>query len=1717
MGPTKGRFFPMLVLGTPFRHGMRDVQLWWRLHDEPGPELAQELEQLATLSLRERSPFLGLIKPLLAHADLRLRRAALACLTGARGMVGLRAIVAALDDDDASIRMTAVECLRDVAASEYVRWTHALFHPRPDVRTAALQGEAPKNTAHFGAYLRADPINRELAEAAPFPNPALALLFGLWHRNAITADQAVVLLSRATASHLRPWIVGGRQRPRGWVRDFLRVAAASTERPPIEGDDDLDSWVEIVARSSADTSTSESATKAVRTLADPLLSGALADTRQRLTVSVLRFGETHGFATISDGLLGLAVACEPRVLAMQGYPRALRRRAAKGLIEHRHRVVRPPLLMLRRLLRSDLVVAPDGSPDVLVATAIAGLMNSERLAAVIERFDLQTVARTVIADTAAWIAVCELPDEEDHLVSVLLDAVHAVDSAAGLRLTAIALGRFVACGHGALGRTLTAAAPIGPLLVEIVVQAQAGTMQSGTQVIERLGHTLTPRAFVGELSELFEGLVDRMRENPKAVAVAMFGAVASECDASDFALAISAMSEPAIAIAVAKLGRTILLPIAHETALADALSEVSHPGTEFWVAEVIGRPKPSAPLVPTSNVARALTAKESASISTCAQHELAGALRPALSQPSTGLVAALQLRTASHPDVLVCTALLGSQDEPAGVAALVDQWHGEGETFAKELAIEAVRCWETLSPAPPFAQVWLYAFEKHSFALLARVDAASRGLLAFLEDADRLPGSIARQQMWRAAASAITMRRYRDRARLLAGLRAHQHELIDHIVKQLDTDVGPAAAKLLVSLHLGGLDMAGVREKVLALAPDMDRETIHELARFTRFEGLPVRNAAARRRNREVAEQRLDEIRRERDLDVLTDRCRAGHPRVVQLAAVRLVELGSLGERRLASLLCEHPPVRCFAAIASTLDRWNDANSLDAVRTVTREITTPAQMQYWLATAFHGRGEPGWMVTILQALRVPCDPSWFARDEWDKLVGRYRGAPQTLAIALVDSPHPHVYRNAVELLFNEPPDDNVLGALRRFLEQGLPRETELRRRAAKRLNDCGDPIGLPLLMSALTMPTKEWETWLFRPPTAALSTALAQLLVASCLIGGPHACAESRLLALLEDLGVPADVTRELSMRLLSDARIVGTCNSIVKSHGRMTDRAYKTFEIADVFAWGVRRGRELTGRLFRVHMTWRRGDYGHTYLDSNSIHVTPLPMLKGDRDGRDVVEALILHEFGHHMYHRGTESNRVWQRATKEGLGHLLNLVADEHLERNLRALRPEYGDRLKRLASFAFQHNEREMALDGLLTMLGASAFDALSLRPLGVAYDARSITIQSGDFLRELERVGSPFARFVRALRQGLGNRHGDPIVEEALSLFQNRFRHSDMKQLYAITKRLQELFGLEAKMAEQFGGHETIKGTPREGAVHGEGVADDDVQREVERILDPRQLDKLRGGSDDGGPPNKLAVNVIDDDSFNKITTIERVAPDLEKHRAISLEVRRHADRVRRYFCEMGLNYVPQRARLRGRAFDRTRTKAVVTRRDPRMLVARELTTTTDLFIGVVIDCSGSMRSGGSMEKAHRFGVLLADAIRGLSNVEARFFGFTDRVIYDAGDERMCAVAALEAGGGNNDAGALYHAAAVAERSRRRSKLLVMISDGLPTDCSAVALRALAKKVTERQGIICAQVAVRPLSEICFPHYVEIKSADNLDVAVRRFGEIVSRLAKRALGR
>jgi len=157
----------------------------------------------------------------------------------------------------------------------------------------------------------------------------------------------------------------------------------------------------------------------------------------------------------------------------------------------------------------------------------------------------------------------------------------------------------------------------------------------------------------------------------------------------------------------------------------------------------------------------------------------------------------------------------------------------------------------------------------------------------------------------------------------------------------------------------------------------------------------------------------------------------------------------------------------------------------------------------------------------------------------------------------------------------------------------------------------------------------------------------------------------------------------------------------------------------------------------------------------------------------------------------------------------------------------------------------------------------------------------------------------------------------------------------------------------------------------------------------------------------------------------------------------------------------------------------------------------------------------MASNNNMEKARLFATLLAEAAKGQPGIDLRVFGFTDREILDAGDANRCAAHGLEATAGNNDAAGLWHAAQAARASRRKARLLVMISDSSPTQCTVSALQALVNRLTRRLKILCAQVAVCPLDYVCFPNYIVLDD-ENPEASVRQFGQVMARLVRHALG-
>ena len=877
-------------------------------------------------------------------------------------------------------------------------------------------------------------------------------------------------------------------------------------------------------------------------------------------------------------------------------------------------------------------------------------------------------------------------------------------------------------------------------------------------------------------------------------------------------------------------------------------------------------------------------------------------------------------------------------------------------------------------------------------------------------------------------------------------------------------------------------------------------------------QGMTLRKKHRQASLEAVSTALLQEIRKNFVPRTLAEYCRDRRRMVVEEAASQLITLEEAGVRVLLDLVLEKPSLPHLRCLTETISLWEEESCLQTLRHVITHETEDPERRFLLAIAMCERGEAAWWETVLEALHQEVQEDWFLADDWVQLQ-RLRPSQRELSLTLIRSPLYGIYSRALLHLLDQEEswDHKRQQALIAFLQCGDRRPLSYRLRVAKQLHEHRCWEGLPLLCSEVlcqrrkqTQQESNWNRlWVHVPEALLLHN------IQSALLAGDHHISWHHLMKCLAHPDVNPNARQHALLKIIRTTHHAYVQQEALHLLEHSTRRKTALRKLAETIAWGMKRGRELTGKIFRIEMIGGE-QFGYTRLNESRIFVNPLPLLREEQHGKQILQGLILHEIGHHIYHADPESQNVWQQAHKEKMGQLLNLVSDEQLERSLRAKDPVYGNDLKRLAAYAFQHNDRDMTFSELLHLLGVQAFSVLHQTPLRPSRRPHSVILSLGKLFFALEASGYSFPRFVRALRMGLGNRHNDPKVGQALHLFRRNFRHSNMREMLQISYRLREIFGAECSLLDALS-QDTIWSNinTEEVVAIGEGLTQDELQREVERILRgrPKQEQKRSGNP-------VRSINLTEEESFPLIHTIVPLVHNPTGHKSYRQQVKRWSSKMRDYLRRMGLGTLPQRRRLSGYRLDRPALSHALLRRDPRILMSRKTIQKADLFVGILVDCSGSMSMNNNLEKAKVFATMLAEATAPLRGIDTRFFGFTDTEIFDAGDAKRCAVHALEVGGGNNDAAALWHASQIARRSPRRARLLIMISDGSPTECSTTALRKLVQQLTDRMKICCAQVAVRPIEEVCFPHYIELTES-NLDLAIHRFGSILAGLVKKAM--
>ncbi len=1702
---------------------MKDITLWRALlatRDVPvaerGPALAareKALQQLAKSPLRERFPFLGLCIELYEGASPSLRRVLLSVLNDARGLPARRLMVRALDDPSREVRLQAIQTLLSSVRSDPPRWVHALFARRADVRRAALEAGASLHTAGYGLLLAVDPeCHPTLLEHLPerVPDHRGGWVLGLGERGLLPPAECARLLLAGNAAPLL-WLVrqGAREtRLRNIARKELKELAEG-QRPDFGPREML--VVDRVVRLFWDEP--EAGRGIWASLSTQLRSSRHSGLRDRVATAVL-------FAGVELGRWNLDAAGLLVFLPFLDYawlPVEVRRAGLAGLQEPvqglRHNATFDQML---RWIESPL--CRTASPlryDLARLAAVLRMPQPKVLAKVIDALDMQRLARGFDRDPEAGLRLTrQLFTAREKRTAFLAKILEK----STLRLTET-LALAASQGRDEVFDLVEQLKPneLRELFQRLLDrEAEAGD-EPGLRETGRLARHLGTGLAAHQPGRFLKGWLGRKdAARTSRFAVEVLGFYAQALSPKKMWRLVSALSRARLHIFLVHLEACVLFPFASEMKLAHELRASSDPEARNWAEGRLRAGPPAPPRADRDAKVSGLSPKQQRLLRGVPEERLAEALEPCLRAPRRGLCAALASRPLpERPHLKACLALLACGDPPAEVALQFLRFGCPGGAFLSRLDAGMVATWEGTASLSLLGHAWLHRWTAHRARVAEAIGSDPARLRALLTEAAALPSPVLAGQMWEAVAGLCNGLRFHDKPRLQALCPPDTLELL---LAHLDGRLGVSAARCLA--RFAAIATANQRRhwgrRVAERLPDCRPEVTAELSSWVDVRGL-VPGVGAR--PRPAPGGFAGALATSDDLEALRNALLSYDAEEAQDAALRLLALGARGCAVIATVLEEHAvPRESYAAaahhvphagpIAEVYGLLPEGPALARLTALAR--SAPGELGFTLLLCHLEReGREATEAEAARLIRLVDEDTnpvgWFIAGHWTRLVALGL-AEHELAFGLVGCAQPRAYVRALDVLADLPHGDDVADALRRFLASDSRRMWRERVRAAQLLVDVyEDNFGFPVLISDALR--DEGQT----NPFVACDEELAGLGVGAVLAAGPQNKQEQRLVKLLLARRVPAAVFDAVARRLVRELSSNKPRFSIVRRlRGWLAPTRTPDRKLAESFAWGVRRGRELLGKVYDVVMHSGK-ELGFTRIGQRSIQVTPLPILKEEQRGEDIVRGLIVHEFGHQLYHSDPDAMLVWKEAQKLGLQGLLNLVADEHLERNLRALDKADGDRLKRLASYAFHHLTREVEVEKLLSNLGLGSAPVLTRTRLEVAIDAGKVVVKNGEVLGSLARDGSSFVRFVRALRMGLGNRYADPKVAEALELFPRDFRHSNMRELLKITRQLKELFGDETGVLEEFGLHPSLEPGDGELSVFGEGLTQEELQDQVDRLLNkPRPLDP--------GPPQKgrggLALNVGKDESFPPIPKVVPMPYDPAKAREYAATVRRPAQTMRRFLEQLGLRLEREPRRISGRSLDRGSLPRVIIQGDPRMMVARRLRSRADLFLGLLIDCSGSMGRQDNMHKARLFGSLLAEAVRGLAGVDLRVFGFTAAELFDCGSARQCSVASLEASGGNNDAGALHHVAQLAQRSGRQGKLLVMISDGLPTECTADALSALVRRLS-RKGICCAQVAVQPLKVVCFPHYVLLGGDASLGETVRKFGRTVARLVRKTI--
>jgi len=143
------------------------------------------------------------------------------------------------------------------------------------------------------------------------------------------------------------------------------------------------------------------------------------------------------------------------------------------------------------------------------------------------------------------------------------------------------------------------------------------------------------------------------------------------------------------------------------------------------------------------------------------------------------------------------------------------------------------------------------------------------------------------------------------------------------------------------------------------------------------------------------------------------------------------------------------------------------------------------------------------------------------------------------------------------------------------------------------------------------------------------------------------------------------------------------------------------------------------------------------------------------------------------------------------------------------------------------------------------------------------------------------------------------------------------------------------------------------------------------------------------------------------------------------------------------------------------------------------------------------------------RARSLAVLLAECLRECPNVESVFVGYNQGV-YPCGDHDDHAIGSLVPSGKTNESAALSHLRGHFHSPRRR-KLVLVLSDGLPTDCSVTSVCHLVRSLEKEAGVRFVYGALSGVEHPAYRRRVDLTGAIGPGL-VRGLGKVLGAMLR-----